>query len=141
MSYREMNEIETKYANAVVSMLRERKLISKSDMYCKDIAKDESDDGIAVFLDKKSAYALPSKDDKGVARIVFNGMYEHSIPADNKYTYDDSPRFTIETLEALAEIFGSRKINIGDVNGGGGCESCGYGGQYTLEVFVHDVTV
>lgn len=139
MSYREMNEIETGYAKKVVAMLKERKLID--GMYCNDIAEDEDSDGIAVFLDKKSAWALPSKDDGQVARIVFNGMYEHSIPADNKYQFDNSPQFNFETLEALSEIFGSRKINVGDINGGGGCETCGYGGQYTLNVYVHDVKV
>ena len=81
-------------------------------------------EGISVWMDGT------------LAKVQFDGMYDWDMPrVDGEY---GKPVFSFEVLEALSKVFGSKKINIGDVEGGGGCESCGYGGHYQQEIFIHD---
>ena len=94
----------------------------------------DDNEGVSVWLEKGGGYSLP--DDSVIAKVQFDGMYDWDMPrVDGEY---GKPVFSFEVLEALSKVFGSKKINVGSVEGGGGCESCGYGGHYQQEIFIHD---
>lgn len=88
------------------------------------LAKRSSDYGIWVERISKTSF-----------KVVFTGMYSSDFE-----TYDEKRPFDFETLEILSEIFQTKNINIGSVEGyNSGCETCGYGGRYGIDIFVHDV--
>lgn len=89
--------------------------------------KDRYD--ITLDIRKKQEYALPSDDDGYVAELTFEAMYESDL--DDRY-------LNFDTLELIAEIFGSRKINLDNEisQESAGCHSCGYGGSHTRKLFI-----
>ncbi len=89
---------------------------------------EAGDYGIHVSIGRKSQYALPTTDDPLVAEITYCDEYNAEI--------------TYEGLELIAEICGSRKINLGEVEGlSSGCDTCGNGSSYRVKVFVIDPVI
>lgn len=112
---------DTEIAQAIVNQLKFRKLTT---FEFDGVAKRSTDYGVWVERISKTSF-----------KVVFNGMYEYDFD-----TYNSTKPFTIETLDVLSEVFKTKNINIGEVEGhGSGCESCGYGGRYSIDIYVHDV--
>lgn len=111
----------TEIAKSIVRQLAARRLTS---FEFDGVAELSTDYGVWVERISKTSF-----------KVVFNGMYDDDF--DN---YSDTRPFTIETLDALSEVFKTKNINIGQREcHGSGCESCGYGGRYSLDIYVHDV--
>jgi len=53
----------------------------------------------------------------------------------------DYVEVSFEQLTLLSELFGTRKINLGDRESWGGCETCDYGSKYQLTIHLNDVTL
>lgn len=58
-------------------------------------------------------------------------MYEYKIVFTQMYEYVN---LSFDTLLALSEIFQTKKIDIGDRESWGGCETCDYGSRYIVSV-------
>jgi len=52
----------------------------------------------------------------------------------------ESPEITFKDMMALSEIFGTTAIDIDNVIGWGGCDSCGYGGKHGRSIQIDEVT-
>lgn len=57
------------------------------------------------------------------------------INVTSEYEYVD---ITFEQLEKITELCGSKKLNIGEKDGWGGCDTCDYGSRYTVPLYVKD---
>ena len=116
----EMTDTETKFATQVAAVLANDKVNL--------LTKEEANAGlrgIHVGIGRKSQYALSSSDDPMVAEITYCAMYGVDID--------------YRELEQIADIFGSRKINLGTVEGlSNGCQTCNYGSRYRVKIFVID---
>lgn len=60
--------------------------------------------------------------------IKFKRMYEYV-------------ELSFDQLLQFSELFGTRKINIGDRDSWGGCETCDYGSSYEVTIHMNDVTL
>jgi len=60
-------------------------------------------------------------------------LYEYRIKFSQMYEYVN---LSFETLLALSEIFQTKKIDIGERENWGGCETCDYGSKYQVSVRV-----
>jgi len=58
-------------------------------------------------------------------------LYEYRIKFTQMYGYVD---LSFESLLALSVIFQTKKIDIGDRENWGGCETCDYGSSYQVSV-------
>lgn len=47
---------------------------------------------------------------------------------------------TFQLLNDLARLFGTNEINVDHTQGGGGCETCGYGGGCDHSIDIYSVT-
>jgi hypothetical protein len=123
-----MTEQEKKYAAQFAKALVDAKLLYDFSDANKVLGEGDWRDeryGVGVRFTTKGAYDLPSADDVRVAEITISDMYDH---------FWSSP---LAIMEVAAQVFGSRKINVGQVEGySSGCETCGYGGHHELKLFV-----
>ncbi|TXH10288.1 MAG: hypothetical protein E6R04_05830 [Spirochaetes bacterium] len=78
-----------------------------------------------------SAYAYNNLKIEPVKTEISSGLYEYRIKFTQMYEYID---LSFETLLALSEIFQTRKIDIGERENWGGCETCDYGSSYQVSV-------
>jgi hypothetical protein len=62
----------------------------------------------------------------GLIDIKFTRMYEYV-------------EISFDHLVQFSELFGTRKINIGDRESWGGCETCDYGSSYEVTVHMNEV--
>jgi hypothetical protein len=134
---RKMTEYERWLTQGVIDVLS-----GKTGLFSGDIlphngrVNDDDGEGVSVFLEPGESMGL--SDAGTVAKVCFDGMYDWDMPRnDGEY---GKPVFSFRVMEALAIVFGSKHINVGEVEGGGGCESCGYGGHYKQELFIHNAT-
>jgi hypothetical protein len=95
-----------------------------------ETAKEEDDYG--VF----SEFII--KDGQKAVRFRFTGEYEWDFESGPSY---DSDGWTLETMRMIAEVYGTQKINYGDIQGGGGCGSCGWGGKYGIDFYALDPVI
>ena len=125
MNDTEMTPAEAKLATEISKVFAPDFNFAKgSDPLTKEDA-DAGSYGLHVSLTRKSQYALPSDDDPMVAEITYCNMYDADV--------------TFEHLELIAEICGSRKINLGKVEGlSKGCKTCNHGSRYRIKIFVID---
>lgn len=72
--------------------------------------------------------------DMNVKTLVENdGTLEITIS--QMYDYVD---VTFEHLEEITKLCGSKRLNIGEREHNGGCETCDYGSSYKLPLYVMD---
>lgn len=85
--------------------------------------------GVEVEIAPYQKYALPSDEDGIKAVVTMSTMY-------------GGLELTMELLELIAEVSGSRKINVGDNEQmSSGCDTCGHNGRYELTVTILDPKV
>lgn len=111
-----MNEKEKQLAHKLLAALKEKGYTKRDHIYTLDVYGESEDDdryGIQVSLTKNNK-----------ATLNFRSMYGNTIP------------LTFEVLEIIAEVFGSRDINVRSEYGGGGCDTCGHGGLYNLPIYI-----
>jgi hypothetical protein len=120
-----MNNQELALAKKLVAALTERLPKKPYDAKESLAVSEDGDYGIEVLI-TPGQWALPTDSDKPKVEIVFRSMYGNNIPM---------------TFEIIADVCGSREINIGKEEGGGGCDTCGYNGMYRLPIFVHDAVL
>lgn len=84
-------------------------------------------------------YGIHVSLDGSTAKITMDGMYGDDFV---DYDYDRNKPFTFETMKIVADLFGSKKVNVGSPEGlSGGCETCGHGGRHRVEIFVLDYKI
>lgn len=60
------------------------------------------------------------------------GKFDYALKLTNGSQVD----FDFEFLAWLSDVFGTRKINVGDRYGSAGCDTCGWGAKHYVTVYI-----
>jgi hypothetical protein len=77
-------------------------------------------------------------------RSCFGDSASWSIQGTDSVTIDienaDESAVAFADLQRLSEAFGTSMINVTTANGGGGCDTCGWGATVDVEIACRDCT-
>lgn len=140
-----MTDTEKTLAERIRKGLQEAGLVKKYNdlnrVYNTSEDWSKSKYGVEVRLDvgpKPKRKSLDEPKAALVALVALHGMYS----SDFEVSSGASKPFDIRSMEVVAEVMGTRNINIGQPEcRGEGCETCGHNGHWVVELYVKDYKV